>query len=217
MTETELEALLKDKYVIADCDGCVVSIWPKWVERALEIPSFKAKWMAKYGEDYDIKDCLFNSVRTPSLKQWLGLTDEEYLEHSRCYELDEHFYDDLELTKLGKLLQKHSFGKICFVSHGREWSKSKESKIRFLEKQYEELGSAIVIVPFPEPKSEAMTRFSFRDGTYGSDADFLIEDSAPVLEDVHSRFPNIKLIVPDYGYNRTFTDCIRLQQELCLG
>lgn len=199
---------LKKVNVVVDCDEILFEISPKWSKKIIENEEKLKDYLDinKLKMAYDLGDKFFrNYVLSRDkfhLNKWLGkkslseVTSDELNAFLNLY--DSKFYDDLEITPLGRslatMLMTNAINKLYIVS--RTTSETLNSKNKALMKYFDSPKVEISYVLPNFKKSDYIKEIDLTDG-------FIFEDEFENIKDIidNCNLNRTTIYTPMYGYN----------------
>lgn len=186
------------KIVVSDMDEVLVNITPKWskmIIEHMEDPIVDPNNLPDFIPDYD--QYVLNRSEY-YLYNWLGFKDNEFALSLMC-EQGDTFYDDLELTPMGKSLvaslEQGILDQLVILSHTPE-AMNNTSKINFIKRHFPVDKVRLLLVDLKKSKADAINEHQIPYTTF-------IDDRLDIVQDVFENTDsgNKEFIMPKLGYN----------------
>ena len=186
--------------VVADCDEVICNISPKWFQRIMADFEPFQNYFVNMGQMSDKAVLLRKEYY---LNRWLALDGKKVPMEvfQRFYDLyaDDTFYDDLQVTPIGKglraMLKTPMIGKLVVLTHTEE--RNLKSKERFLVRNFPSRNVEIVFLPHDIGKADFLKSEKVP-------YDLIIEDRWDFVQDIIQKTDSRgkSFLLPDLGYNR---------------
>lgn len=188
------EAMTRDisikKIVVSDMDEVIVNITPKWASMIVDHMTH-----SKVSTD---EQSVLNREKY-YLTDWLGFADNDFALKLMC-EQGDTFYDDLELTPMGRglaqSLEQGILDELVILSHSPA-EMNNTSKIRFVQKHFPADKTRLLLVDLNSSKADAINEHGIAYTTF-------IDDRLDIVQDVvaNTDSNNKEFMMPELGYNK---------------